>query len=97
MVLAPDEWRASQPGTLTGFVYRHVKKETYQGQIFVQRRRKRERPERNESETYRAEVDAPPQLDAVEIEVAIAPQRKIDLVVYDSVSFSGVLLAGIQF
>ena len=34
-------------------------------------------------ETYRAEFDAPPQLDPVEIKVAIGLQGEIDLVVYE--------------
>lgn len=32
--------------------------------------------------TYPAELNAPPQLDAVEIEVAVGPQWEIDHVVY---------------
>ena len=59
------------------------------------RDRERERENLNDksSETYRAKIYAPPQLDAVEIEVAIGPQRKVDLVIYDGLRALGVLPA----
>jgi len=44
-------------------------------------------------ETYRAEFDAPPQLDPVKIEVAIGLQREIDLVVYKRLGASRLLFA----
>ena len=39
--------------------------------------------EKRARNTYPAELNAPPQLDAVEIEVAVGPQWEIDHVVYD--------------
>ena len=48
-------------------------------------RKKKSKRHENVLETYRAELDAPPQLGAVKIEVAIAPQREINLVVHDRI------------
>jgi hypothetical protein len=54
------------------------------GSNFIQRQREAViNNTKNVFETYRAEVYAPPQLDAVEIEVTIGSQREIDFVVYD--------------
>lgn len=63
---------------------------------FIQRQKggRPKRP-RNVFETYRAEFDAPPQLDPVKIEVAIGLQREVDLVVYNCLRASRLLLARI--
>jgi hypothetical protein len=72
--LAPDH------GTSMRLSFGHGQKRSkiLYGSNFIQRRTRK-----RVSETYRAEFYAPPQLDAVEIEVAIGPQREVDLVIDD--------------
>jgi hypothetical protein len=77
--LAPDEQRiVSYPSTFDGW-----SKNSHGSTLFSDRKERDLYDPRNVFETYRAEFDAPPQLDPVEIEVAIGVQRKIDLVLYE--------------
>lgn len=77
--LAPDEQRiVSYPSTFDGW-----SKNSHGSTLFSDRKEGDLYDPRNVFETHRAEFDAPPQLDPVEIEVPIGPQREIDFVVYE--------------